>query len=62
MTTDEGARLLEAFVWPDQPERLERLRAAIEIVRADPPELIRGDYVDLVLRALVERNDDRRSS
>lgn len=48
VTTDEGARLLEAFVWPDQTERIARLRAAIEIVRRDPPELIAGDYVDLV--------------
>jgi hypothetical protein len=48
VTTDEGARLLEAFVWADQTERIERLRAAIEIVREDPPELIRGDYVELV--------------
>jgi hypothetical protein len=48
VTTDDGARLLEAFVWPDQTERIERLRAAIEIVRADPPELIAGDYVDLL--------------
>jgi len=48
VTTDEGARLLEAFVWPDQTERIARLRAAIEVVRQDPPELIAGDYVDLV--------------
>ena len=55
VTTDEGARLLEAFVWPDQTERIERLRAAIQIVRRDPPELVRGDYVDLVPE-LVEEN------
>ena len=48
VTTDEGARLLEAFVWPDQADRLERLHRAIEVVRSDPPELIAGDYVDLV--------------
>ena len=48
VTTAEGARLLEAFVWPGQPERLARLRAAIAIVRDDPPELIAGDYVDVV--------------
>jgi hypothetical protein len=48
VTTDEGARLLEAFVWADQTERISRLREAIEIVRQDPPELIKGDYVDLV--------------
>jgi hypothetical protein len=48
VTTEEGARLLEAFVWPDQADRIARLRAAIEIVRRDPPELIAGDYVELV--------------
>jgi hypothetical protein len=58
VTTDEGARLLEAFVWPDQPERLERLREAIEIARTDPPELIRGDYVDLLPELLADRRDD----
>jgi hypothetical protein len=48
VTTEEGARLLEAFVWPDQRERIERLRRAIEVARQDPPELIDGDYVDVV--------------
>jgi hypothetical protein len=48
VTTEEGARLLEAFVWPDQSERLARLRAAIEVVRREPPELICGDYVDVL--------------
>ena len=48
VTTEEGARLLEAFVWPDQNERLARLRAAIEVVRREPPELICGDYVDVL--------------
>ena len=48
VTTAEGERLLEAFVWPDQPARRERLRAAIAAVRADPPELVRGDYVELL--------------
>jgi len=55
VTTEEGARLLEAFVWPDQTDRIERLRAAIEIVREDPPELIKGDYVDLV-PALIDED------
>ena len=54
VTTDDGARLLEAFVWPDQTERIERLRAAIEIVRQDPPELIAGDYVELVSELVDE--------
>jgi hypothetical protein len=45
VTTPEGARVLQAFVWPDQTARLERLRRAIEVARRDPPELTRGDYV-----------------
>jgi hypothetical protein len=45
VTTSDGARMLKAFVWPDQPGRLERLQRAIEVARRDPPELIRGDYV-----------------
>jgi hypothetical protein len=54
LTTEHGAHLLEAFVWADQTERLDRLRKAIEIVRADPPEIMEGDYVD-VLPAVLER-------
>ncbi len=42
VTTDEGARLLECFVWPDQTARLEQLRRAIAALREDPPELVRG--------------------
>jgi hypothetical protein len=34
---------LEALVWPDQPERLHRLRQAIEAARADPPRVVQGD-------------------
>ncbi len=45
--TDDDAELrwLEACIWPDQPERLERFRAAVGLVRADPPRLVRGDMV-----------------
>jgi hypothetical protein len=45
VTTADGARMLQAFVWPDQAGRLDRLQRAIEVARRDPPELIRGDYV-----------------
>jgi hypothetical protein len=56
-TTDHGARLLQAFVWADQAERLERLRRAIEEVRADPPELMRGDYVESLPALLGDRRE-----
>jgi hypothetical protein len=58
VTTDEGVRLLTSFVWADQWSRLERLRRAIDVVRAGPPELIRGDYVEVLPRLLERRDHD----
>jgi hypothetical protein len=55
VTTDEGARLLECFVWAGQDERLERLRRAIEVVRDEPPELVRGDIGAELPRVLGDR-------
>lgn len=55
VTTDHGARLLQSFVWADQTPRLERLRRAIDVVRSDPPELMRGDYVEALPRLLQDR-------
>jgi Uncharacterized protein conserved in bacteria (DUF2332) len=37
---------LQTLIWPEQHERLERIRAAIDIVRADPPRVVRGDAID----------------
>jgi hypothetical protein len=56
LTTDHGARLLEAFVWADQAERVERVRRAIEIARRDPPRLMQGDYVEILPALLAERD------
>lgn len=36
-------RWLEALVWPGEEYRLPRLRAAIEVARAHPPRMVRGD-------------------
>jgi hypothetical protein len=55
VTTDEGARLLQCFVWEGQEERLERLTRAIEAVRAGPPELVRGDFARELPRVLEDR-------
>jgi hypothetical protein len=58
VTSEHGARLLEAFVWADQSDRLERVRRAIEVVRRDPPELLAGDYVETLPTLLRERDED----
>jgi hypothetical protein len=41
----EQCAWLEALVWPEQDDRLARLRAAISIARKDPPRLVRGNLL-----------------
>ncbi|MDX6474849.1 MAG: hypothetical protein QOH95_360 [Gaiellaceae bacterium] len=57
VTTEHGARLLQSFVWADQADRLERLGRAIDATREDPPELIRGDYVESLPALLADRRE-----
>lgn len=45
---------LRTLVWPEQDARRARLSAAIEIARADPPELVAGDLLT-ELPPMVER-------
>jgi hypothetical protein len=47
-----AARLL-AFMWPDQPERLVRTKAAIALARRMPPPLVAGDAGDWVAQHLA---------
>lgn len=54
-STEHGARLLQAFLWPGQEERSARLLRAIDLLCADPPELIRGDYVKRLPKLLADR-------
>ena len=54
VTDDEAVRWLETMVWPEQQERRERLRRAVEIARADPPYLVRGDLLES-LPAMVDQ-------
>ena len=56
--TDEGALRLRSFVWPGQPGRMERLDLAIDAVRRDPPQLVRGDLVEVLPRLLAGRAPD----
>ncbi|QWF80526.1 DUF2332 domain-containing protein [Amycolatopsis sp. CA-230715] len=45
VTEDDDLRWLETLIWPEHRHRRERLRAAVDIVRADPPHLVRGDLL-----------------
>jgi len=49
----DQARRLESFVWPDQVQRLQQLRAAIDVARRDPPRLIRRGAADWLAEQLA---------
>ncbi len=55
---EDAALLLLSYVWADQRERLERLRRALELARNDPPELVRGDFVEVLPDLLADRASD----
>jgi hypothetical protein len=42
---DDSVRWLEQLVWPEHDDRRARLAAAVQLVRGDPPLLVRGDLV-----------------
>jgi hypothetical protein len=54
--SDAADRLrLESFVWPDQPERHARVRAALAAAQADPPRVERAHAGEWVPRELAAR-------
>jgi hypothetical protein len=53
----EAREWLRALVWPEQPERLQLLDAALELARRDPPPIVQGDLVD-DLPSVAERAPD----
>jgi hypothetical protein len=48
VSDERQRRWLLACCWPEQPERLERLRAAIDLAVADPAPVVQGDAVERV--------------
>jgi hypothetical protein len=56
--TEEGRLTLLSYVWPDQTERLERLRGALEVARQVPAQLERAEGIEWVERALREPRPD----
>ncbi|MET8542773.1 DUF2332 domain-containing protein [Kitasatospora sp. NPDC004799] len=49
---EQDMRWLESLVWPEQTHRLDRLRGAVRVARAEPPLLVRGD-LNATVRELV---------
>ncbi|BAN02403.1 hypothetical protein YM304_20890 [Ilumatobacter coccineus YM16-304] len=54
----DDARWLEACCWPDQADRFHRLRAAIELARATPPDVVQGDAVDSLSQSIERLSTD----
>lgn len=53
VTSDRDVAWLEAMVWPGQTDRLNRLRGAIDIAKAQPPHLLEGNAIDRLADALA---------
>jgi hypothetical protein len=43
---DDQMRWLRTLVWPEHDDRRSRLAAAVEVARAEPPRLVRGDLLE----------------
>ncbi len=48
ITKAEHRDRLMAYIWPDQPVRIERIKAALEIAQRDPPKMAMMDAADWV--------------
>jgi Uncharacterized protein conserved in bacteria (DUF2332) len=54
VTDDDAMNWLANLIWPEQDERRERLRIAVDVARSDPPALLTGDLLT-ELPAVVDR-------
>lgn len=52
-TTEDGRLALLSYVWPDQPDRIARLEAAITVARSLPVQLEQADAATWVERQLA---------
>jgi hypothetical protein len=57
VTDADDARWLRACLLPDQPERMARLNAEIALAATAPPQLLRGDPVELLHDAIARVPD-----
>jgi hypothetical protein len=53
-TDQDARRWLEALVWPEHAERRYRLRAALDLAAANPPQLVAGDALTTLGPAIDE--------
>ena len=51
---DAAANRLMAYIWPEMPERFERMKAGIAMIRRQPVDLIQADAADFVEAQLAK--------
>ncbi len=49
---------LDAFVWPEASDDRQRLRAAMQLVAEDPPQVLCGDAIEILPRLLADDATD----
>ena len=54
---DAAVHTLESYIWADQPDRLEQLRAAVALARRHPPRLERASAGEWIEAELGEASD-----
>lgn len=59
ISTHEGALRLRSYIWPDEPARLARLGAGIEIARAHPAVVETDGAASWIERHLAETHQGR---
>lgn len=57
-TNDDDVAWLQALIWPEQEFRRQRLQAALEIARQDPPRLVAGDLNQHLAEVAAEAPED----
>ncbi|MGB0922583.1 MAG: DUF2332 domain-containing protein [Alphaproteobacteria bacterium] len=58
LSTDAAITAASAYIWPDQPERLQRFRAAAQMLNDLGIKVEKGDAADWVETQLASRPDD----
>ncbi len=51
---EDSVQWLRALIWPEHADRQQRLQAAIEVAKKDPPRLVEGDASERLADALRE--------
>ncbi len=58
LASDADVHWLECLIWPEETERFDRLRAAVQIARTDPARIVAGDLLESTVALVDEAPED----